>query len=174
MAIENNNDLKLFLKAAFPAVSETLSQSLILKKKAGDGSAIKKVMLFFEGSLASVQEQSIEEYIKQIDPSVSDIIFIGKKGLVTEAIVLRVIKIYQPIIVEEMALDIEKGGYLLDIQKLRNLVDLLRKKRFVYRLSDGKYALTEKGLKTVPHGNYRVSSDIIRALALGKKRGNNA
>jgi hypothetical protein len=49
-------------------------------------------------------------------------------------------------------------------------LDTLRKRGRLIRLPDGKYSLTESALNTVPHGKSRGSSDIERALALGRRK----
>jgi predicted transcriptional regulator len=169
MTINSNDELTIFTKAAFPDLSEKLVHSYLLKKKKNDGTELKIGMLFFSNALESSVQKSIGDYIKKIDSAIDEISFVFSSGPANESVVLRILKTKQPITVEDIAPEIEKSGYTTDIQRLKNIVDVLRKNGLVHRLNDGKYSLTEKGLRTVPHGNYRDSSDVERALALGEK-----
>jgi hypothetical protein len=52
---------------------------------------------------------------------------------------------------------------------LRRKLDLLRKRGLVVRSQEGWYTLTERALAVLPVRNSRASSDVTRALALGRK-----
>ena len=85
--------------------------------------------------------------------------------------ILRIIKIASPVSEEEICALLVKKGYLMPpIAWLQNKLDILRKRGLVLRKQDGTYTLSTKGIESVPYGRMRTSSDVERALALGKKK----
>ena len=52
---------------------------------------------------------------------------------------------------------------------LHRKLDLLRKRGLVVRSHEGRYTLTERALASLPVRTSRASSDVTRALALGRK-----
>jgi len=90
--------------------------------------------------------------------------------LPSDAWILKKLKTYQPIDIEKF-LDLVKSKYpRVEAKWFRNRLDSLRKKGFLVRGSSDCYCLTSKGLDVVPVGPWGNSSDIERALALGRKK----
>jgi hypothetical protein len=91
--------------------------------------------------------------------------------LPTNPTILRSLKIYSPALVEELAGHLRSSGSLVPhVRWLETKLDTLRRNGLVSRSSDGKYSLTELALSTVPYGRSRSSSDVERALALGRRK----
>ena len=90
--------------------------------------------------------------------------------LPTLAAILRKIKIYQPIDLNSLLELLHKNFYSISDKWLNRKLDQLRKKGFLHREKNGRYVLTALGIATVPAGTRYTSSDIERALALGKKK----
>ncbi len=91
--------------------------------------------------------------------------------LPTGNILLRVIKTTQPANFDEILRKIHLSYASVSGKWLSNKLDQLRKKGFVkWQKITGTYVLTDKALQVIPAGARRTSSDIERALALGKKK----
>ncbi|MBF0556126.1 MAG: hypothetical protein HQK96_16505 [Nitrospirae bacterium] len=85
--------------------------------------------------------------------------------------ILRVIKISSPVNESEISAMLTKKGYSLPQPPwLYKKLEILRNRKLVVRNRNGSYALTTMGLGFVPHNRERSSSDIERALALGRKK----
>ena len=85
--------------------------------------------------------------------------------------ILRVIKIASPVGEAELSSFLIKKGFSIPPGAwLQNKLDMLRKRGVVVRKQDGNYTLSAKGIESVPYGRMRTSSDVERALALGKKK----
>jgi hypothetical protein len=85
--------------------------------------------------------------------------------------ILRAIKIVAPIDEAGLsALLVEKGYSIPPVAWLKKKLDILRKRGMVIRRGDGKYTLSAGGVESVPCGKMRTSSDVERALALGRKK----
>lgn len=88
----------------------------------------------------------------------------------TLAGILREIKINQPIELQKL-LDLLHEDYASISDKwLNRKLDQLRKKGFLRREKNGCYVLTALAIASVPAGTRYTSSDIERALALGKRK----
>ncbi|HPE80755.1 MAG TPA: hypothetical protein PKZ35_12185 [Gammaproteobacteria bacterium] len=86
-------------------------------------------------------------------------------------VVLRTVKTAQPCKIQDIrSALIEKGYPLLREEWIQGKLDLLRKKEVIVRQNDGSYCLSQLGLMVTPHGTYRSSSDVERALALGRAK----
>lgn len=84
---------------------------------------------------------------------------------------MRFIKVYQPISLEELKEKIQQKNFVPEGKFLENMLDNLRKENYIHWSKATKqYCLTEQALNLVPHGKYRASSDIDRALALRRKK----
>lgn len=85
--------------------------------------------------------------------------------------VLMVIKVLQPvsqdIVLKKLT---ERGFYSVDERWVSAKLDQLRKKRAVIRQKNGMYAICSMGLSVLPQTYGRKSSDVGRALALGRNR----
>lgn len=87
--------------------------------------------------------------------------------------ILRSIKSEQPILIDDLRISLVKLGW--DVPPGRWLsgeLDKMRKKKFLLRRKDEKFVLTEAGLSSIPLVRTRKSSDIERALVLGRKKWN--
>lgn len=89
----------------------------------------------------------------------------------TVVALLRVIKVLQPVSIKELSVEIQKKYILVSDEWLNHKLDLLRKKGFVLRQKiNNTYVLSGEALSAIPAGARRNSSDIERALALGRKK----
>jgi len=86
-------------------------------------------------------------------------------------VILKTVKELAPSTVPEIGSKLVNDGFEVPTESwLRAKLDLLRKKQMIIRQPGGEYAVTEVGHRSIPHGTYRSSSDVQRALALAKKR----
>jgi hypothetical protein len=91
--------------------------------------------------------------------------------LPTNPTILRSLKINSPASAEELAGHLRSGSSLVpNVRWLETKLDTLRRNGFVSRSSDGEYSLTEFALSVVPYSKSRSSSDVERALALGRRK----
>ncbi len=89
----------------------------------------------------------------------------------TNPMILRRLKIVAPATTEQLAEALSSAGATIpETRWLQSKLDTLRKQGFVVRSNAGAYCLTELGLSLVPHSRNRSSSDIDRALALGRRK----
>ncbi len=89
----------------------------------------------------------------------------------TNPMILRRLKIVAPATTEQLAEALSAAGATIpETRWLQSKLDTLRKQGFVARSNAGTYCLTELGLSLVPHSRNRSSSDIDRALALGRRK----
>lgn len=89
----------------------------------------------------------------------------------TNPMILRRLKIIAPATTKQLALALTAAGATIPQARwLQSKLDTLRKQGLVVRANNGEYCLTELGLSLVPHSQTRTSSDIDRALALGRRK----
>jgi hypothetical protein len=89
----------------------------------------------------------------------------------TDPMILRRIKKSAPVKISELAGDFQAQGFVIPNERwLNSRLDRLRKKGLLIRSAEGTYVLSEAGTRTVPHNRNRSSSDIERALALGRRK----
>lgn len=92
-------------------------------------------------------------------------------SLPSNSAILRRLKIHAPVVTSDLAGQLAASGATVpDDRWLQRKLDRLRKQGLVHRESNGAYCLTELALKAVPHGRGRTSSDVERALALGRRK----
>lgn len=84
--------------------------------------------------------------------------------------ILRAIKVLQPVELEALCSDLQRIYPSVNERWLRSKLDLLRKKSLIHWQKPGSYVLTSASLGAVPTSTARSSSDIQRALALGRKK----
>lgn len=102
------------------------------------------------------------------DPFVTD--GVGA-NLPSTPVILRRIKVHAPITTDALAQILQSEGLSLpDSRWLQRNLDRLRKQALLSRSKAGKYCLTEKALGVVPRSRNRTSSDVERALALGRRK----
>jgi hypothetical protein len=85
-------------------------------------------------------------------------------------VLLRLIKVTQPIDIHKLSLLLKKTYPMIQDKWLKNKLDTLRHKQLLIWQKPGLYALTSLGLSLVPTGTSRSSSDVSRALDLGRKK----
>ncbi len=128
------------------------------------------------GQLNEGLQQNIEDHFKKILSDASLNLGVlhwldSPYVLPTVNILLRVIKTTQPVKLDEILRKIRPSHTSVSDKWLNHKLDQLRKKGFVKRQkSTGAYVLTDEALQVIPAGTRRASSDIERALALGKKK----
>ena len=83
---------------------------------------------------------------------------------------LRTLKTSQPVTLNGFASIVQKSFPAASKDWLSHRLDYLRKKELVLRQKDATYVLTTSALRLTPAGTRRASSDIDRALALGRRR----
>lgn len=117
-------------------------------------------------------KSKVIEYLELFDKKLRFIHWSGeKKEKPSNPIILRAVKTAAPAEVAEIQKIIEmKGLFVPSSEWLNGKLDLLRKNDMLLRQQDKTYVLTHKGLRLVPHGNFKSSSDIERALALGRRK----
>ena len=92
-------------------------------------------------------------------------------SLPTSIAILRMIKELQPLSLGELAAEIRVSYKSMTDKWLANKLDRLRKNGLVIWQKNNKtYVLTKEALSVVPAGARSTSSDIDRALALGKRK----
>jgi len=89
----------------------------------------------------------------------------------TNPMIMRRLKVIAPATTEQLADALRAASSTIpDLRWLQSKLDTLRKQGLVVRSKLGEYCLTELGLSVVPHSQNRTSSDIERALALGRRK----
>jgi len=117
-------------------------------------------------------ETAIRDYLQLFNIRLRGLHVSGpEKELPSNVVLLRVIKILAPAELDEIRSKLEGDGFDVGLPKwLEGKLDILRKEGFLLRQKDGSYVLTDVGLRLTPHGAFRSSSDIERALFLGRKK----
>lgn len=116
-------------------------------------------------------EAIVEQFLKLYDiaePLVTDGLSVD---LPSNPMILRKLKVLAPITPKRLAEALQAAGSTVpDLRWLQSKLDTLRKHGLLVRSQAGEYCLTEVGLGVVPHGPNRSSSDVERALALGRRK----
>ena len=132
--------------------------------------------LWFDDAPKSISENIkinmitvIKDYLKNVDLTLHEMYLHGA-SIPSSAMILRSVKILQPATAQEITKYIIDRGFLsVPIKWIKSQLDLLRKKKFII-WSKETYSITYEGLSSLPIVRGRSSSDIERALALGKRR----
>jgi hypothetical protein len=116
--------------------------------------------------------QTATEYLKLFNVDLAELHWTGlEKELPSRIVILKTVKASAPSSVDVIKGVLENEGFAVpSLSWLEGKLDVLRKRDMLLRQEDGSYVLTETGLRFVPHGAFRSSSDIERALALGRKK----
>lgn len=114
----------------------------------------------------------IKDYLKITDVNEYVVHWgLGELSLPTTVAILRAIKIAAPATLEDVEHHLSKNDFSWPSRTwLKNKLDLFRKNGFLLRQHDESYVLTQETLSKIPHGNFRTSSDVERALALGRRK----
>lgn len=172
MTINNNEEFTRFVRAAFDNLATLLVRAFFIPEKDHEGIERKKAYLIFSERINRQLCSDLEKYVRDVDSSVDSVSIVIAGTVLTESVVLKELKSAQPITTTLLDSVLREKGFEFEIRKLKNILDYLRKHEFVHyihRDPEGDFVLTERGLKTVPHGNFRSSSDIERALVLGRR-----
>lgn len=161
--------LRATLERRFPeVVSElvvsfpTVNRAEVVFRRSGrlknaSGSEVQAVITEFlrEASFESVQVDELSAELPA--PSLMNI--------------LRALKSCAPVTVDQLHIYLREHEFSCpDARWLSSKLDVARKRDWVIRSSDGRFALTVEGLKVVPATRRRTSSDIERVLALGRRK----
>jgi len=124
--------------------------------------------------LSELLKADISDYLSElllgVNLVLSDIQWVFASGdFPTIPAILRVIKVSQPVTLEELSNNLRES-YKVDKKWLLNTLDNLRKKQMLHWQKPGTYTLTGSSLAFVPAGARRSSSDIDRALALARRK----
>jgi hypothetical protein len=97
-------------------------------------------------------------------------VHLGGSSLPSTAIVLRSVKVVQPATLESVTGEISRQGFAsVPPRWVKAQLDRLRRRGLVI-WQRGAYSITSAGLLILPVSRGRLSSDVDRALALGKRR----
>lgn len=160
--------LRATLERRFPgAVSElivsfpTQDRAEVVFRRSGQseegaGTDLKAVIVEFlrEAKFGGVQIEEMSAELPQ--PSLMNI--------------LRALKLCAPATVDQLVVYLSEHGFSLPSNRwLSSKLDVARKRDWVVRSNDGRFALTIEGLGVVPASRRRTSSDIERILTLGRR-----
>lgn len=125
--------------------------------------------------LSDKLKNRIEEYyiklLQEADLSINSIQWIDSNlDLPSIPWLLRFLKANQPLNLSSIMKVLVKEFPTINDKWLNHKLDYIRKKGMLIREKDGNYCLSFKGLSVVPAGTRRSSSDIDRALALGRNK----
>lgn len=126
-------------------------------------------------NLDDLMKSQISEYFSEIltgaNLVLGNIQWIGTKAnLPTTPAILRLIKILQPVNAGTLSEYLKENFDSVDEKWLMRTLDNLRRKGMLHWQKPGNYTLTADSLAFVPAGTRRSSSDIYRALALGRRK----
>ncbi|MCG7946750.1 MAG: hypothetical protein N0C84_10460 [Candidatus Thiodiazotropha taylori] len=93
-----------------------------------------------------------------------------KNNMPSTPALLRLIKTLQPVEVGALSESLKESYDSVDEKWLTKTLDNLRRKGLLHWQKPGSYTLTADSLAFVPAGTRRSSSDIDRALALGRRK----
>lgn len=132
--------------------------------------------LWFDAPPMSITEKMgtdirhmVKDYLEKVGLTLHEIDLQGA-SMPSSAMLLRTIKVLQPTTAEEVAKHLAKRGfYNVPIRWVKSQLDRLRKMDFI-TWSNKIYSITFTGLSSLPIMRGRSSSDVERALALGKRR----
>lgn len=122
------------------------------------------------GQLENEVAQYLAELLGTLDLAIGEIFWLSSPSTMPSVLaLLRQVKAHQPISAQELAAKFEAESGVSE-QKIAHAMDSLRRKGLVLWQRPGLYSLTVEGLAAVPRGLSRSSSDIARALALGRRK----
>lgn len=114
---------------------------------------------------------AFEKYLKNFDVKLGVLRTADEFELPTLTQILRAAKRLAPVKADALFDAVQTLGIKAPSASwIERKLDILRKRKLLIRFMDGSYSLTEAGLSTVPHSKNRSSSDIERALALGRRK----
>lgn len=124
-----------------------------------------------DNTLKSEIKEYFSELLEGTNLVLGDVQWIGAKvDLPTIPVILRLIKTQQPVTVNILLETLKENYGSIDKKWLSKTLDNLRRKGVLHWQKPGSYTLTAEALASVPAGTRRSSSDIDRALALGRRK----
>lgn len=121
------------------------------------------------GKVTKDVRKTVKDYLEKVGLTLNEIYLHGA-SVPSSAMVLRSVKVLQPATAEALAKYLTNRGFSpVPIRWVKSQLDRLRKKDFI-TWSNETYSITYAGLSSLPIMRGRSSSDIERALALGKRR----
>jgi hypothetical protein len=117
-------------------------------------------------------KETISEYLKLFGAKLRHLHFGDEEPNVpTPVAILKLIKVLAPVHLQELEGKLKAANATLPSAAwLRGKLDLLRKQGLILRRQDGQYVVTSSGLAVIPHTKTRTSSDVQRALVLGRRK----
>jgi hypothetical protein len=163
----SNQSLTKFILDAFPECKAYFSLAVIVKQS--DTNKLE-ITLFVKRLETTPINNEIKDFLMKF-PEVSGVSFVRLgQVLLTDKIVLKTIKILQPIKQEILLKKLQHSNVFFESPELNPILDKLRKQKMIIRSQTGSYSVTEKALSKIPNGKKKNSSDIQRVLVLGKKK----
>lgn len=121
-----------------------------------------------------LKSQILDKYLELLnceDLSLGNVYWFGTENeLPTIPVLLRFIKTMQPVEIDVLTDRLKTDYRCVDKEWLGRVLDNLRRKGVVHWQKPGAYTLTAASLAIIPAGMRRSSSDIDRALALGRRK----
>jgi hypothetical protein len=117
-------------------------------------------------------KEAISEYLKLFSAKLRQLHFGDEEPNVpTSVAILKSIKVFAPVHLHELEANLRTANAILPSASwLRGKLDLLRKQGLILWRQDGQYVVTSSGLAVIPHTKTRTSSDVQRALVLGRRK----
>ncbi len=162
MIIETEDDIKGILNIAFPGSHHTITMILLHEKT---------IHIFAEKEFIKKESENISKHIKDLKSNFDDVIFHYPNQInLTNPILLKIIKENSPINEDKIKYFLKKQNVDFKEKEFNNKISSLRKRKYIFRLKNKHLTLTLTGIRAVPVSKNRTSSDVIRALVLGRKK----
>lgn len=117
----------------------------------------------------------IDTLFKELSLSIGELFWLNSPAdLPTAPALMRLVKAYQPVTSDDLLSILAVDYPSINERWLIHRLDYFRKNGLLIWQKPGNYALTAHGVNVVPAGMGRSSSDIHRALALGRRKWWNA
>ena len=121
--------------------------------------------------LKSEVEEYLEDLLKGASLKLANVNWLESSlEMPSTPVLLRLVKPSQPIDINKISILLKKTYPGIEEKWLKNKLDSLRRKQLLIWQRPGLYALTSLGLSLVPTGARRSSSDVSRALDLGRRK----
>lgn len=157
-----------FIKSIFPFIKDIFDFCVLIPTS--DDEAKSNIALILKDKLEDEKKEQIVNILSQL-PQIMEVSFLelGKVEL-TDTLLLRQIKIKQPIQLENLFEHLEEENVIFEQKLLPNTLDKLRKSGLVIRSKNGFFSVSEAGMSIIPQLPNRNGSDIGRVLELGKRK----
>lgn len=124
------------------------------------------------GAIPPALEVIIREYLQIFKIQLGRIYWMHSDNVSPSLVeIVRMVKILAPASISQIENSLCQNGYQIPSTSwLQSKLDLARKRKLVIRTEEDQYVVTEGGLVLIPHSATANSSDVHRALALGKRK----